>query len=763
MTIPNPRSSSRAFNPNMMSDVDHVWQYGAYFQLNNFGYAFRRHIASGDYQLFALNTLPGNPLAMPIVDPDDGHYALTVGIGSDDVLHVSGNDHAHTNSMRYVRCVDVNNFTDPASWEYGGSPFRGYASNGGGYIYALLDRMSDGTLVWFQTVTEGIVDGGKGRQWIGAKWVGRQWVGLRNGDAMFAKSYNKSGTLLGGGNQTNSDGSAIRVYMTGFTVERRPAGDRMHVTGLWRLINAPDPQAAESSTNPWYLYSDDAGVTWRTANGSVQPMPITWYNRTAATITSSPPSIPTGSVGVDVDLNGYPHWFTMETPLFDLPQVWTELFWNGTAWAKTSNVANQPIQTHTWAGQTYMRALQGRPARISLLCRTSSKPPILLGDSCGSFTPTPDPVRLREKGIYSVLIPNGDTVDVFEWGHGPRGKTHVPVTTYTPPNTIDRTGATDVTDLLGFWWSLVPDGTETEPTQVVYPVGATYRVDGTLELTDRHDVHVTGNGTTFKVVSAGDRTRSCLRFIQCDRMWLEDVFTTGTGTGTYDSAFEAQHGFEFLACDDLTMIGCKTENVRGDQIYMGGGAYPGCNNVLIDQFFGNFSDRQGIGFTRGDGLTIRRSYICNSEHASIDLEPNVATHDITNVLIEHNIFIGGRLQWIAAAGAGEVNDITIDSNTLQSKAMGITVDNAETPQRRRSNWRVTNNISDFNAGSPPEGSDVGGRVMSFIVVDGVIVQGNEQPIQPGRDDPMYLVKARGCTGVDVSGNTVINGAGELLP
>jgi hypothetical protein len=81
---------------------------------------------------------------------------------------------------------------------------------------------------------------------------------------------------------------------------------------------------------------------------------------------------------------------------------------------------------------------------------------------------------------------------------------------------------------------------------------------------------------------------------------------------------------------------------------------------------------------------------------------------------------------------------------------------------RRADWNVIGNSSTYGAGNPSL------AVMSFDRVDGLRVQGNRQQMSlrgaAGGPKPlMYLMKANDCTALQVSGNVVIDGAGELQP
>src|SRR5438067_7537181 len=64
--------------------------------------------------------------------------------------------------------------------------------------------------------------------------------------------------------------------------------------------------------------------------------------------------------------------------------------------------------------------------------------------------------------------------------------------TYNVPATIDSTGTTDVTQKLVDFFASVPDG-----STIAFPAGGKYRIEGTLPISNRHNLVFDGNGAEF--------------------------------------------------------------------------------------------------------------------------------------------------------------------------------------------------------------------------------------------------------------------------
>jgi hypothetical protein len=97
-----------------------------------------------------------------------------------------------------------------------------------------------------------------------------------------------------------------------------------------------------------------------------------------------------------------------------------------------------------------------------------------------------------------------------------------------------------------------------------------------------------------------------------------------------------------------------------------------------------------------------------------------------------------------------VSNVTIDGNRLTGMPVAISVRDLDGGARR--GWTITNNSSDFQSGNP------NGAAMDFRRMDGLVVRGNHQVLQPGRN--MYLARVDSSCNVVVQANSYPGGVGE---
>lgn len=422
---PHPRGGANDSSPQLMTDIAGRYQYGVYVSKSTLNFvAIRRDRTTNIFERFDLSQISGNPLNLPIYDETDDHYTGAVGIDANNVLHLTCNQHSQfppgsNGHQNYVTCDNVAAFSTAASWTYRGNPppFGSEAINGAGtYTYNFFDRMANGQLWWWFNQNEGDYSSAAGLDWLAYKRVSGAWQPVIPGSPTFIQTVVTGYYQDGLGDGYNADGSALRAYIAGILPDVRNGVERIHAWGIWRTSDSnPDTQQ-----KPWYIYSDNQGVTWRSISGVVQPMPITWWNKGGSEIPSPPaPAISANtSSGMALDRNGYPSVMlrngrTTDTSTYD------RLYWNGT-WQTDPNIVRPyACKLRTWRNDIWLQHPVGpNSARLELFnLRDQSK--MLIGRECNGFSANPDPVLLRQ-GIYAVLMPRGNTPIVYEYGESPR-------------------------------------------------------------------------------------------------------------------------------------------------------------------------------------------------------------------------------------------------------------------------------------------------------------------------------------------------------
>ena len=271
-----------------------------------------------------------------------------------------------------------------------------------------------------------------------------------------------------------------------------------------------------------------------------------------------------------------------------------------------------------------------------------------------------------------------------------------------------------------------------------------YRIEGTLFLRNRHHLTIDGEGSLVFATTRAGRNRA--------QWWITDgsqiVFRNlavkganphgGVGEDAYVPKLANQAGFHFEGVDGAELDHVRVTDVYGDFAYLGRDKHkvPSRNVWIHDSTFLR-NGRQGIAVTAATNVIVEDNHFDDTRRSTIDLEPNAHSWHVTNVFVLNNTVGKGRLLFVASHGQGPVNNVVISGNRLLGHP--LTIDVLPPGKKRRSNWVVTNNVSNTIVRSRP---------MRFAGIDGLVVSGNTQRVtgrQPG------VVIAGDC-GAHVSGN-----------
>jgi hypothetical protein len=311
---------------------------------------------------------------------------------------------------------------------------------------------------------------------------------------------------------------------------------------------------------------------------------------------------------------------------------------------------------------------------------------------------------------------------------------------FVPPS-IDPTGRADVTASLQRFLASVPSGRE-----IQFRKAGRYRVEGTLFLRNRHRMTIDGNGATVFATTRGGRERAQWWIKGGGRIVFRNLLVrganklAGTSDGAYVRKLETQHGFRFEGVNGAELDHVQVSDVYGDLVYVGRGRdrIPARNIWIHDSRFSG-TGRQGIAITAANNVIVERNHLDRTRRSTFDLEPDTRSARVSNVFLLNNVIGPGRLLFVAAHGAGPVNNIVISGNRLVGRA--LTIDSIA-PDRspRRSNWVVAGNRSD---------TPIEQRALRFFRIDGLVVRGNRQVVTG--DEPVVVLQD--VCGARLSGNT----------
>jgi hypothetical protein len=312
--------------------------------------------------------------------------------------------------------------------------------------------------------------------------------------------------------------------------------------------------------------------------------------------------------------------------------------------------------------------------------------------------------------------------------------------------TIDTTGTDDVTAQLQALIDRTPDGGVVQLQR-----GADYRVEGTLNVKERHDLRIEGNGARIFATTTAVRLRRHLQIIGSSNVHVSDIEIQGANphAGLDDRGYvpqlEGQHGISLESVTDVELDRVHIHDTYGDLVYVTRHDRDGWSQrVWIHDSTFERSGRQGIAVVAARDVVIERNTFADMRRATVDLEPNGQSWGAENIHILDNKIGKGRLLFVAAGGAGPVNQVVIARNDLRGRPMNFWVIPPDGERRQR--FWVVDNTTDTPAAKPP---------LQVTRADGVVVHGNRQPIRgPGE----ALVQATDSCGVSVTDNDTAPGA-----
>ncbi len=423
-TVAQPINGPDTGGPQCMSGfVNNDYLYGVWVKMNAFPVAYRWDSLTNTFEIFDLSTIAGDPLDTPTYIVSDTHYAYHVGVAPDaagtaDEMYIAGNHHDSADGTspttgHFVKCSNVADFTNPASWSLiddvlwdslDGDP------NPQTYTYHHFDRLSNGTLLHFFSQSEAF-NVSRGRDYLAFKLIEGVWSPIVSNGHFAITNTVASGDTPGD--------EANRVYVQAIYVDKN---DRVHVTGNWRYADAD----GTSGNGAWYLYSDNL-ITWfhkATLGGDVaHTMPLTWANRAGAEITGQPPTMHSGRKSLYVDpVTGFPRVVIRDQGTSNF----YAFFWTVTGWSNELLPAQGgEHQDVLWRGERWRRT--NSTTRVSL-SRAAGGLTIPIGTGIKSagvnYSMNPDPIWLRERDVYTICLGDGDDPLIYQLfglsGGGPR-------------------------------------------------------------------------------------------------------------------------------------------------------------------------------------------------------------------------------------------------------------------------------------------------------------------------------------------------------
>ena len=345
---------------------------------------------------------------------------------------------------------------------------------------------------------------------------------------------------------------------------------------------------------------------------------------------------------------------------------------------------------------------------------------------CGAATtpapaPTPTPVPTESPSELTDL----PTAPVISFDR----PIPAPVTSETVnvPAIIDASGSTDASAALNAWIATVPDG-----SVISFPPGGTFRLTAGIQLTNRHNLVLEGNGATLRPTGQLD-TQVSSAFALWGHPPNTDIvirnFTIigqNTDPGRYHGATNENrfgvliYGGSRVEVANVTMLNTWSDYVEVAPRLTGSGDQIPAEQIWIHDNSLTGGGRMGIAVISAMHVLIERNTFDLTAGSTLDIEPNAdCAAGVGWVTFRDNVILrGGSMEpsFVAANGYNAIHDVTITGNKTNGRlATDITMP-------RRTSIVFTNNTAQFRAYGP---------VLTFAHVDGLTVTGNVQPLISG--------------------------------
>jgi hypothetical protein len=329
------------------------------------------------------------------------------------------------------------------------------------------------------------------------------------------------------------------------------------------------------------------------------------------------------------------------------------------------------------------------------------------------------------------------------------------------PHDIANDCSRDVTAELTTWIASVPDG-----STLLFAKRACYRIDETLQVTNRQGLRFEGNGATFRADTDGDQGRRHLVFLGGGGIVVDDLTIRGANhaasatNAPYVADKESQHAFSFQGVNGATLDHVRALGVYGDFVYIGVGkdGQTWSNDVKVTNSVFIGSGRQGISVIAAQNVVIDHNTIEGVARSMFDIEPNSPRDGALHVRITNNHTGTAGNFWLASkgSGTGTIADITVTNNVAEN-ATGNVMWVAGSGMKSRGPFVIERNVFYLRGTAHDSGSR---GAFYFSRCTDVTVRANIAEFPAGQDIP--AVEVRNSQQVTVEDNVFANAGQTVL-
>ena len=203
---------------------------------------------------------------------------------------------------------------------------------------------------------------------------------------------------------------------------------------------------------------------------------------------------------------------------------------------------------------------------------------------------------------------------------------------YMIPFDIPHSCASDASTRIAQWLATVPDNATAR-----FLLGGCYLLNGSVAVANRTGLVIDGNGSTFKRIVPVPGAR-IWRFDFGSNLTIKNMKIVGTDPNhVYNATNATEHAIAVYGVQGFVASGITATQVWGDCLIATHGDSP--QTLPTNVTFQNStcdSGRQGVSVIVGSGFTFRGNTFLGSAFDDINVEPDVSTQAVSNLVIDAN-------------------------------------------------------------------------------------------------------------------------------
>lgn len=230
----------------------------------------------------------------------------------------------------------------------------------------------------------------------------------------------------------------------------------------------------------------------------------------------------------------------------------------------------------------------------------------------------------------------------------------------------------DVTSAINAALQAQPDG-----SAITFPMGGCYRIDQTIQLTDRNNLTIDGNGSTFEQVTVPAAYAGIpqWRLTGGSNITLANMTVQGVNTTpSYNDKHEWDHNIDILGTQTAVVDSVHGKDAGGDFVEIApdrrkmtnsdgtGAVIP--KDITIKNSDATVTGRNAISCTGCDTVSVTNNKFSEIGYQGIDVEIEASKWYGRNISVTNNTWGSVQLSDFSASGAGlDTTDLTFANNT----------------------------------------------------------------------------------------------------